>query len=36
MNIFWTIVVYIFVIGTLAAVGLGLVKMFGGGPRAQH
>ena len=36
MSIFWTIVVYIFVIGTLATVALALVKLFGGGPRPQH
>jgi hypothetical protein len=36
MNVFWIIVVYAFVIGTLGAVAFGLLKMFGGGPRPQH
>jgi hypothetical protein len=36
MNILWLIVVYIFVIGALGAFALGLIKLFGGGPRPQH
>jgi hypothetical protein len=35
MSIFWTIVVYVFVLGTLGAVTLGVFRMFGGG-RPQH
>ena len=35
MNILWTIVVYAFVLGTLGAVAIGMIKLFGGGPRPQ-
>jgi hypothetical protein len=36
VNILWTVVVYIFLLGTLGAVALGILTMLGGGPRAQH
>jgi len=36
VSIFWVIVVYLFVLGTLGVVALGLYKMFGGGQRPQH
>jgi hypothetical protein len=37
MEIFWTIVTYAFVVGTLAVVAIGLARMFGAGQhRPQH
>jgi hypothetical protein len=36
MNILWIIVACIFALATLGAVTLGLISLFGGGPRPQH
>jgi hypothetical protein len=36
MGIFWTLIVYLFVVGTLAAVMFGVFRMLGGGHRPQH
>jgi hypothetical protein len=36
VNIVWTIVVYVFVVGTVATVTYGLLRLFGRGPRPQH
>jgi hypothetical protein len=33
---FWTIVVYAFVVGVLAVVGFGIIRMFGGFHRHVH
>lgn len=35
-EVFWAIVVYTYVVGVLAVVGVGIVRMFGGFHRHQH
>jgi hypothetical protein len=36
MEIFWTVISTLFVVGTLTVVGFATLRMFGGGHRHRH